>query len=151
MKFGHTVSFRNVKTLDCSIPIDTHSTNVHNMTIYVIFHDCHGYVLCSLGVVGVGVVDSFQRFHGVGSSSLFSQMHDYIRIEFFKSFKEFFLLGSNIDISKLNVFACHFLPGLDSLFNSLDGSDATIPIFLINEPPGEIIDNQDFPSKFRHP
>lgn len=82
------ITFRNVWTFDSSITIDSHCSQMHQMTIFVVFHYGNENVFSWLCVVCVSIVDCFDCFHRKRCWLLLSEMDHNIWKECFKLFLE---------------------------------------------------------------
>lgn len=150
VEFSHAISFRDIKTLQCAIPINSHCSNVDDMTLFIIFHDCHQDIFSWKSVILIGIVDGFQGFHWIGSCPLFSQMCNNVWFKFCKQFKELGLLMSNVDLSEFYFFPRNFLPTFYSFLNWLNRCDTWVSFFFIDFSAWKVINNENFPSHVGH-
>ena len=124
---------------------------MYNMALFVVLHNCHKDVLCGECVVCIGIINGLERFHGVGGSPLFSQMHHHIRFKFSEQIEEFLFLLGDVELGKTDIFASQLLPACQSLLNGFDGCDAGVAILIIDFTTREVINNEHIPSIFGHP
>ena len=104
VELRHTIPFRDVKSFQSSISINSHCSDMDDMTFLIIFHHSHEDIFGGNGVIFVSIVDSFQRFHGIRGCSLFRQMNDNIWFKFCKQLEELGFLVGNVDLCKLYFF-----------------------------------------------
>lgn len=71
---------------------------MHNMAFLIVLHDGHQDVFSGQSVVLIGIVNSFQRFHGIRGGPLFGQMCNNVWFKFCKGLEELALLVSNVDL-----------------------------------------------------
>ena len=147
VQFGHAVAFGDIESLQGPIPVNAHGSDVHDVALLIVLHDGDKDVLGGKGVVLVGVVDGLQGFHGVGSCPLLSEVHDHIRFEFPEGLEEFELLGSNVDIAEVDLFAGELLPAGEPLLDGLDGCYARVAVLSIDFAAREVVDNEDVPAQ----
>ena len=76
-------------------------------------------------------------------------MDDGIGIEKLEGIKELLLLGGDVDLAEVDLLAGQLLPLRDPFFDGFDGTDARVPVFLVNFSSVKIIDNKDVIAKGR--
>lgn len=132
VKFRHAVSFRYFASLDDSIAIYSHCSNVHNVAVFFVFHHRNEDIFGPLSIVRIGLVDGFDALHGIWCRSLLGQMNNCIRLKLFKNLLKFCLLHGNINLLKIYLQTCEFFPFGNTNLNWSDGGDAGVTRFLIN-------------------
>lgn len=146
VKFSHTIPLWYFQTLNCPIAIDSHCANMDNMTILIEFHDSQQDIFGRGCVIGISIINGFDRFHRVRCSLLLCKMDNNMRVKFLKFLiKPVFFLG-NINFREFDLFPCYFFPPVQSLSDWFNWSDTTVAILLVNGSSGEIIDNEDVPA-----
>lgn len=146
---GHAVAFGDLQALDCAVAVNAHGPDVDEVALGIMLHHGQQHVEGGLGVVGVSLVDGLQVLHRVGRRLELGQVDDGIGIEKFEGIEELLLLGGDVDLAEVDLLAGQLLPLRDPFFDGFDGTDARVPVFLVNFSSVKIIDNKDVIAKGR--
>mmetsp|Transcript_45916 Transcript_45916/g.70250 ORF Transcript_45916/g.70250 Transcript_45916/m.70250 type:complete len:241 (+) Transcript_45916:704-1426(+) len=139
------VSLRNLASRS-SVSVDSHGSQMHNVNIKFTVKYSTAQIVGTTNVVIDGVSLALGVFHGIGSSALFGEVDDRVRLFFLQELNQQIVILGNVKVDKLDVFSANFLPGCTTLLRTGNGGQRVTSQVKIDLPARQVVHNNNIVS-----